>query len=69
MSIGYGVDAIDLLYNNQQCGTSHERADPHDEDRPLVTLGLEMTTTADVSVRLLHIVSGRGDNRGMLVWC
>jgi hypothetical protein len=45
MTFGYGIDATDSACKNQRCGTnicfSRQRAGRHNDDRPLVTLGLE----------------------------
>jgi len=52
MTIGYGIDAIDSTCKNQLCGTNicflRERARRHNDDRPLVTLGLETISTEEV---------------------
>jgi hypothetical protein len=45
MTFGDGIDATDTACKNQRCGTnicfSRQRAGRHNDDRPLVTLGLE----------------------------
>jgi hypothetical protein len=49
MTFGYGIDATDSACKNQRCGTnicfSRQRAGRHNDDRPLVTLGLEKIST------------------------
>jgi hypothetical protein len=49
MTFGYGIDATDSACKNQRCGTnicfSGQRAGRQNDDRPLVTLGLEKLST------------------------
>jgi hypothetical protein len=49
MTFGYGIDATDSACKNQRCETdicfSRQRAGCHNDDRPLVTLGLEKIST------------------------
>src|SRR5436305_14800527 len=59
MTFGDGIDATDSACKNQRCGTnicfSCQRAGRHNDDRPLVTLGLEKfprgETLFDFSIR------------------
>ena len=54
MTFGYGIDATDAARKKQRCGTnicfSRRKAGRHNDDRPLVTLGLEKIYTEGGSI-------------------
>jgi len=62
MTFGYGIDATDSACKNQRCETnicfSRQRAGRHNDDRPLVTLGLEKISTEVDSLWFRHRSSG-----------